>query len=65
MHIIYPNELELKDAADTQKHFSYLDYHLEMSNGEILKQNSSISSYIPASLLTSVWRLHLTTHTLL
>jgi hypothetical protein len=39
LHIFYPNELEVKDAVDTQKRFSYFDYHLEISNGGRLKTN--------------------------
>jgi hypothetical protein len=29
LHLIYPNELEVKDTADAQKFASYLDLHLE------------------------------------
>jgi hypothetical protein len=36
---MYPNVLEVKDVTDTQKPFSYLDYHLEMRNGGRLKTN--------------------------
>lgn len=32
-----PNELEIKDAVDTQIRFSYFDYHLEMRNEGRLK----------------------------
>ena len=41
LHHIYPNELKVKDTADTQKSASYvyiyLDLHLEIDNGERLE----------------------------
>ena len=37
LHLIYPNELEIKDATDTQMSASYLDIHLEIGNGGILE----------------------------
>jgi hypothetical protein len=36
LHLIYPNELEVKVTTDTQKSASYL----EIDNGGILKKNS-------------------------
>jgi hypothetical protein len=32
LHLIYRNELEIKDATDTQKSASYVDFHLEINN---------------------------------
>ena len=37
LHLIYPNELEINDATDTQMSASYLDLHLEIGNGGILE----------------------------
>ena len=39
LHLIYPNELEVKDTTDIQKSASYLD--LEIDNGRILNSNST------------------------
>jgi hypothetical protein len=39
LHIIYPNELEVKDTTDTQSSASYLDRHLEIDNRIRLKTN--------------------------
>jgi hypothetical protein len=39
LHLIYPNELEIKDTTDTQKTTSYLDIHFEIDNGRRLKTN--------------------------
>ena len=36
LHRIFPNELE-KHVTDTQKSASYLDHHIEINNGGILK----------------------------
>ena len=33
LHRIYPNDLEVKDTADTQTSASHLDLHLEIENG--------------------------------
>ena len=68
--IIYPNELDVNDTTDTQKHVSYLDLYLEIDNGERLKANlydkrdeftfqiitfPIISSNIPASTAYGVY----------
>jgi hypothetical protein len=68
--MIYPNELEVKDTTNTQESAFYLDLHLEINNGGILKTKlydkrddfafpivncPFISSNIPAG--TSVWLL--------
>jgi hypothetical protein len=37
LHLIYPNELEIKDTTATQNSASYLDIHLEIDNGGRLK----------------------------
>ena len=37
IHRIYPNELEMRDITDAQRHASYLDIHLEIDNCGILK----------------------------
>ena len=63
LHLIYTNELEVKDTTDTQKSASYIDLHLEIDNGGILKTKlydnfPFISSNIPASPAGS---LHFTT----
>jgi hypothetical protein len=39
LHRIYPNYLEGKDTIDTQNGASYLDLHLEIENGWLLKTN--------------------------
>ena len=39
LHIIYPNELEVKNTTDTQSSASYLDRHLEIDNRVRLKTN--------------------------
>jgi len=33
LHLIYSNELKVKDATDTQKYVCYLDLHFEIANG--------------------------------
>jgi hypothetical protein len=33
LHLIYPNKLEVKDTADTQKSASYLDIYIEIDSG--------------------------------
>ena len=37
LHLIYPNELEIKDTTDTMKSASYLDLFLEIDNTRHLK----------------------------
>ena len=37
LHLIYPNELEVKVTNDIQKSASYLDLHLEIDNGGRMK----------------------------
>ena len=37
LHRIYPSELVVKVTTDTQNYASYLDLHLEIDNGGILK----------------------------
>ena len=37
LHLLYPNELEVKDTTDTLKSVSYIDLHLEIDNEEKLK----------------------------
>ena len=37
LHRINPNELKVKDTADTQKSASYLDLHFTIENGGRLK----------------------------
>jgi hypothetical protein len=37
LHLIYSNELEVKDTTDTQNSVSYRDIHLEINNGGRLK----------------------------
>jgi hypothetical protein len=37
LHLIYSNELEVKDIIDTQNSVSYRDIHLEINNGRRLK----------------------------
>ena len=39
LHLIYPNELEVKDTTDTQRYASYLDIHLDIDNRRRLKTN--------------------------
>jgi hypothetical protein len=34
---IYPIDLEIKDTTNTDRFASYLDIHLEIDNGELLK----------------------------
>ena len=33
-HLVYSNQLEVKDTTDTKKYVSYLDFHLEIDNGD-------------------------------
>ena len=37
LHLIYLNELEVKDTTDTQKFAPYLDLHIEIDNEGKLK----------------------------
>ena len=37
IHLVYSNELEVKDTTDTQMSASYLDRHLEIDNWGRLK----------------------------
>ena len=60
LHLIYTNELEVKDTTDTQMSASYIDLHLEIDNGGILKTKlydnfPFISSNIPASPACAVY----------
>jgi len=36
-HLIFPNELEVKDTTDIQKSASYLDLHLQIDTGRRMK----------------------------
>ena len=39
LHLIYSNELTVKDATNTQKYMCYLDFHFEIENGRQWKQS--------------------------
>ena len=41
LHLIYPNELEVKDTTDTQKSDSYFDLHIDIDAQEDEKQIST------------------------
>ena len=41
LHLIYPNELEVKDTTDTLKSDSYFDLHIDIDAQEDEKQIST------------------------
>ena len=52
LHLIYRNELEIKNATDTQKSASYVDFHLEINN-----MMTSLLKWSISHSLVEIWSI--------